>query len=58
MVARYAHQNGLHIQAAMDKLGQRVETTDAGKLAGSIVEKLPRVYENYPRAAPFIFLSH
>ncbi len=40
MVARYAHQNGAHIQAAMDKLGQRVETTDAGKVVGSKVKKL------------------
>ncbi len=40
MVARYAHQNGSHIQAAMDKLGQRVETTDAGKVVGLNLKKL------------------
>ena len=40
MVARYAHQNGAHIQAAMDKLGQRVEKTDAGKVVGLTVKKL------------------
>ncbi len=40
MVARYAHQNGAHIQAAMDKLGQRVETKDAGEVVGSNVKKL------------------
>ena len=28
MVERYSHQNGSHIQAAMDKLGQRYRATN------------------------------
>ena len=40
MVARYAHQNGAHIQPAMGKLGWRAETKDAGKVFGLNVKKL------------------
>ena len=41
MVARYAHQNGSHIQAAMDKLEHRIETMgDNGEVRAKI-KKLP-----------------
>lgn len=41
MVARYAHQNGSHIQAAMDKLEQRIETTEADDGVQAKLKKLP-----------------
>jgi len=34
MVARYAHQNGAHIQAAMDKLEKRIESSDCIEISG------------------------
>jgi len=35
MVARYAHQNGQHIQAAMDKLESRMNLAGASSEAGN-----------------------
>lgn len=41
MVARYAHQNGAHIQAAMDKLEQRVKSSDCVEMPDLKTKSLP-----------------
>jgi hypothetical protein len=47
MVARYAHANGNHIDAAMDKLEDRLtlaKSTQGGSISSEITPKLHRNY--------------
>ena len=52
MVVRYSHQNGEHIQAAMDKLERRYEVAQSTPLAGAITPELHQAVEETATAAP------
>ena len=42
MVERYSHQNGEHIQVAMDKLEARYRVAEQSKILGTITPELHR----------------